>query len=72
MSLLASVRGHHLSYVGLLAHVGEGCGSSSPHHLFHTVDEDTLMKPLFKALFQGIHIDGTSIANISLYNPQWN
>ena len=51
-----------------------------PCHLFHTVDEDTLMmeslyilyetSPLFEILLQGIHSDGISIADIPLYNPQ--
>lgn len=51
-----------------------------PCHLFHTVDEETLMKeplhilhetsPLFEILLQGIHRDGLSLANIPLYNSQ--
>lgn len=51
-----------------------------PCHLFHTVDEDTLMmEPLhilyeistsFETLLQCIHSEGTGIADIPLYNPQ--
>lgn len=48
-------------------------------HLFNIVDEDTLMEPkhilyqtspLFETLLHSIHNDGSSIADVPLYNPQ--